>query len=180
LSRQRAVSRPTLVIRLLGPDDVQAYRTLRVAVLSAHPSAFTSDARQERDRTLESYRARLDAARVDEGQFTLGAWEDATLIGAVSCERETRTQGRHVEHLVGMMVDSAYHGQGIGAALLHDCLTRTRAAPGVEMVTLSVTDGNAAAVHLYERAGFVRYGTLPRAIRVDGRYYAKHLMVLTL
>jgi len=110
----------------------------------------------------------------------LGAWDGAALVGAVSCERETRAQARHVGHLVGMMVASAQHGRGIGEALLQACVSRARAAPGLALLTLSVTDGNAAAIHLYERAGFQRYGTLPRAIRVDGRDHAKHLMVLTL
>jgi RimJ/RimL family protein N-acetyltransferase len=35
-------------------------------------------------------------------------------------------------------------------------------------------------VRLYERAGFTRYGTLPRAIRVAGRFFDKDLMVLNL
>lgn len=33
---------------------------------------------------------------------------------------------------------------------------------------------------LYERAGFVRYGTLARAIRVGGRFLDKHHMLLQL
>ena len=39
---------------------------------------------------------------------------------------------------------------------------------------------NAAAVHLYERAGFVRYGRLPKAILVAGAYHAKDQMTLDL
>jgi RimJ/RimL family protein N-acetyltransferase len=49
---------------------------------------------------------------------------------------------------------------------------------GVEMLTLSVTSDNSAAIRLYERAGFVRYGRLDRAIRVGATYYSKDLMVL--
>ena len=45
---------------------------------------------------------------------------------------------------------------------------------------LEIDPENDAAIRLYERAGFVCYGTLPRAICVDGTYYAKDQMVLTL
>jgi hypothetical protein len=45
---------------------------------------------------------------------------------------------------------------------------------------LTVTASNAGAVRVYERAGFVRYGSLPRAIKVGEHYHAKDQMVLTL
>ena len=71
-------------------------------------------------------------------------------------------------------------GQGVGRALLDALLARASADDELHQLTLSVTASNAAAVRLYERAGFVRYGTLPRAIRVGGRYFDKQLMQLTL
>lgn len=52
-----------------------------------------------------------------------------------------------------------------------------RQLPGLEQVGLSVTASNARAAALYEHAGFVRYGLLPRAIKIDGRYHDKALMV---
>ena len=59
-------------------------------------------------------------------------------------------------------------------------LERDLAAHGLVMLTLTVTAGNAPAVHLYERAGFRRYGRLERAICVDGVYHAKDQRVLAL
>ena len=53
-----------------------------------------------------------------------------------------------------------------------------RARTRVEQVHLAVTANNAAAVALYEHLGFVRYGTEPRALRVNGRDLDEHLMVL--
>ena len=55
-----------------------------------------------------------------------------------------------------------------------------RGIPAVERSNGSVTAGNSAAVHLYESAGFTRYGSLPRAIRIGERFLDKQLMQLNL
>jgi len=44
----------------------------------------------------------------------------------------------------------------------------------------TVTAGNASAVQLYERLGFVRYGTLRRALRIGTEYHDKLHMALML
>jgi ribosomal protein S18 acetylase RimI-like enzyme len=167
-------------IRPLRPDDLADYKELRDTMLAAHPSAFTSDPTESRQRTPDSYRARLGLGHDDSGQFTLGAWVGADLQGTISCERDARIKVRHIGHLVGMMVRDAAQGRGIGRALLAECIARARRAEGLEMLTLTVTAGNGPAVALYEGFGFVRYGSLPRAIRVDGQYHAKDQMMLAL
>jgi len=50
----------------------------------------------------------------------------------------------------------------------------------VEQILLTVTQGNNAAIALYERSGFVTYGVEPRACRDDDGYSDKVLMVLRL
>lgn len=170
----------SIAIRRIGEADLIAYKALRDTVLAAHPSAFTSDAEESRARSAESYRGRLGLDRPEDGDFTLGAWQAAGLVGAISCEREQRHKARHVAHLVGMMVLDQAQGRGVGRALLVECLRQARQCEGLEMLTLSVTAGNLSAVGLYERLGFVRYGTLPRAIKVAGHYHAKDQMMLVL
>ena len=169
---------PAFTIRRLVPADLAAYKALRDDMLARHPESFTSDPAP--DRAPESYIARLGLHSLEGGEFTLGALQRGELIGAVSCERDVRSKVRHIGHIIGMMVRPAAQGAGVGRALLDGCIAQARAADGLVMLTLTVTAGNAAAVHLYERAGFVRYGHLPRAIRVDGVYHAKDQMTLSL
>lgn len=169
-----------VAIRRLAPPELAAYKALRDAMLAAHPEAFTSDATTERDRNADSYLSRLGIDRIDGGQFTLGAWQGGQLVGAVGCERDLRVKVRHVAHLIGMMVRTEARQTGIGQALLQACLAAARSAEGIMMLTLNVTASNAAAIRLYERAGFTRYGSLAGAIRVDGVPHAKDHMVLTL
>ena len=167
-----------IVIRMLGPADLGAYKTLRDLLLASYPEAFTSDASIERQRAPETYLARLAGVSGNGFPFTLAAWRGNRLVGAVSGERDPRAKVRHIARLVGMMVDPAARGAGIGGALLAACIDTVRSREGIEMLTLSVTSDNAAAVHLYERAGFVRYGRLDRAIRIGKAYHSKDLMVL--
>jgi ribosomal protein S18 acetylase RimI-like enzyme len=164
----------------LRPRDLPAYRALRERMLREHPTAFTSDAAEEGATPTRALRQRLSAGRGHDAGYTLGAWCGTQLVGAVTCERESRVKARHRADLMGMMVTPECQGQGLGTALLQACLARARATEGLELLTLSVTEGNAAALHLYTGVGFRRYGTLARAIRVDGRHYDKHLMVLEL
>ncbi|MEP6875634.1 MAG: N-acetyltransferase [Burkholderiales bacterium] len=167
-----------VTIRRLVPADLAAYKALRDEMLAAHPESFSSDPAPER--APDSYLSRLGLQRSEGGEFTLGAWQFGQLVGAVSCERDPRTKVRHIGHVIGMMVQSETQGLGIGRALLEACIAQARAADGLVMLTLTVTAGNAAAVRIYERAGFVRYGSLPRAIVVDGVYHAKDQMTLSL
>ena len=169
-----------LLIRPLVMDDLPQYKLLRDEMLALHPEAFTSDAASERARPASAYANRVGADRPEGGQFTLGAWHADQLVGAVSCEREPRVKVRHVAHLTGLMVRPQDRGQGIGRMLLVACIERVRSVRGLEMLTLSVTTSNTFAAALYARAGFRRYGTLPRALKVDGAYHDKDLMVLEL
>ena len=167
-------------IRRLVPADLADYKELRDAMLAAYPQAFSSDAAEGRSRTPESYRSRLGLERPEGGEFTLGAWQGPRLIGAIGCERDMRVKVRHIGHIVGMMVRGETQGRGVGRALLDGCLAEARRAEGLAMLTLSVTAGNDPAIRLYERTGFSRYGSLPRAIFVGGQYHAKDQMVLAL
>jgi len=167
-------------LRALGPDDLPAYKALRDAMLDAHPDAFTSDAATEAQRSIDSYRSRLGDGADDCGHFTIGAFLDGQLVGALSCERDDRLKVRHIGHIVGMMVAPPARGQGVGAALLRESIARARRVPGLELLTLSVTASNEVARCLYVGAGFHSYGRLEHAIKLGHDYHAKELMVLAL
>jgi ribosomal protein S18 acetylase RimI-like enzyme len=168
------------LIRLLAADDLPAYKALRDEMLALHPEAFTSDAPTERARPAAAYMPRLGIDRPDGGQFALGAWQADALVGALSCERDMRLKVRHIGHVIGMMVRPEMRGHGVGRALLAACIDRARDVAGIEMLTLTVTSTNLAAVALYEGAGFRRYGRLEHAMKLGDTYHDKDLMVLHL
>jgi RimJ/RimL family protein N-acetyltransferase len=171
---------PDLAVRALRSSDLDAYKALRDHALAHHEEAFTSDAVTEARRSAASYAQRLGLGGDDGGSFTLGAFSGDRLVGAVTCERDPRSKVRHIGHVVGMMVHADVQQRGVGAAMLDALIERAAADQDLHQLTLTVTVGNAAAERLYARAGFVSYGTLPRAIRVGGRFFDKHHMVLNL
>ncbi|MDI4632163.1 GNAT family N-acetyltransferase [Pelomonas sp. V22] len=164
-------------IRVMREDDLTQYKQLRDAMLAGFEEAFTSDAETERSRTADSYRNRLGMAAGGHNLFTLTAWLGERMVGAISAEFDPRAKVRHVAHIVGMMVLPELQGLGLGRALLAQALEMLEGEPVLEQVTLSVSAGHAAAVALYARCGFRRYGRLENALKLpDGRYVDKDLM----
>lgn len=186
---ERAWPACTARIRRLEPADLGAYKLLRDEALRRHPEAFTSDHKTEQDRSPESYIGRLGRGDPLGGSFLLGAFDPdgnggEKLVGSVGLERETRAKTRHIAWLIAMMVLPGCTRRGIGSALVAGCIEEARAASGLQMIVLSVTASSTEVVRLYERAGFTRYGLLPRAVRiVEGRrehYFDKAQMLLVL
>ena len=162
-------------IRRLDPQDAPDYQAVRVRALWEYPDAFTSSYEEDIDKPIEAAEKRLG----DTNRMFWGAFVDGHLCGMVGLERETRTKNRHKAHVVGMYVMPEQAGGGIARALLDALLAQARES-GVEVLVLTVTQGNKPAQVLYESVGFHSFGVEPRAIKVDGRYHAKNHMVLEL
>jgi GNAT superfamily N-acetyltransferase len=60
---------------------------------------------------------------------------------------------------LGLGVADAWHGHGLGGALIDTVLGYTRAAGHPAIYLIAVKD-NAVAIHLYESRGFVAYGEM--------------------
>lgn len=166
-----------LTVRRLVPADAPAYRALRLRGLQAHAEAFTSSYMEESARPRTVTEKRLAS---DSGDMIWGAFADDVLAGVVGLAREPRAKNRHKAVLFGMYVAAEHGGRGVGTALLRHVIGEARRQPGLEQLILTVTDTNAGARTLYEKAGFRSFGTEPRAIRVGDRYYGKNHMILVL
>jgi RimJ/RimL family protein N-acetyltransferase len=162
-------------IRRLAPSDAPAFRTLRLRALWEFPQAFTSSYEEDEKLPIEASEKRL----ASQLQKFWGAFEGAELCGMVGLERQPRAKNRHKAAVVGMYVVHEQMGRGIGGALLKALVEDARASR-LELLVLTVTEGDSAALRLYERCGFRSFGIEPHAIKVDDRTYAKNHMYLTL
>jgi GNAT superfamily N-acetyltransferase len=162
-------------IRRLGPSDASAYRTLRLRALWEFPQAFTSSYEEAEKMPLADSEKRMSS---QNGKFW-GAFDGNELCGMVGLECEPRAKNRHKGRVVGMYVAQEQMGRGIGGALMRALIDDARMA-GLELLVLTVTEGEGSAGRLYRRSGFRSFGIEPRAIKVDGRAYAKNHMYLEL
>lgn len=176
--RGAAVGHPPIVVRVLGAADVAPYRTLMLHAYAAAPDAFTSTPEERAAEPEAWWLARLQHPQGLSQVF--GAFTADALVGTVAVEYADRAKTRHKAHLVGMYVDTPARGRGAGRALVSAALAAARARPGVQVVTLTVTEGNAAALQLYTGCDFQPFGTEPMAVVASDGFKAKVHMWLAL
>ena len=137
-----------------------------------HPDAFTSSAAERAALPPAWWEKRL-APGDNAADVVLGAFIDATLAGVVGLSFETRTKARHKATLFGMYVPPSSRHAGLGRTLVDAALAHAAARPGIAIVQLTVTAGNTSAQTLYERCGFIPFGTEPYAVALGGGFVSK-------
>ncbi len=169
---------PSVHVARLTAADAPRYRALMLHAYDAAADAFTSTA-EERAAQPEAWWARR-IADPDSLSIAFGAFAGSELAGTVTIEFQARAKTRHKAHLIGMFVSEALRGQGAGRALVRAALDAAASRPGVLVVTLTVTEGNAPAIALYESCGFRTFGIEPMAIATRGGFKSKVHMWLPL
>jgi GNAT superfamily N-acetyltransferase len=155
-------------IRTLNPDDVAAYRQLRLEALRDCPEAFATDLSEEESLPIEEFAKRLQN---NAPGVTLGAFEGGQLVGIGTLLKGTRLRQRFRATIVGMYVAPAWRKCGLARKLLAACIQHARTLPAVEEVTLCITVGNEPARRVYLAFGFQPEYIEPRCFQYAGRYY---------
>ena len=158
--------------RRLGADDALSYRDIRLEGLKTEPASFGSDYAREAGRTEAEWASQLDT------NFTFGVFEGSDLVGIATFVPERMEKVKHRAHVVGVYVKERARGQGASRALFERLIEGARRE--VVQLHLVVTMHNERARRFYEHFGFTIYGTDPRGLHVEGRYYDDYLMVLRL
>jgi len=160
------------LVRRLVPSDVASYRALMLEAYAQAPEAFTSSSAERERMPLEWWAARISDA-ADARELVCGAFLGDELVGAAGLGFEQRERTRHKATLFGMYVRPAARGGGIARAIVHAILRHARQSPLTELVQLTVSESNVAALRLYARCGFVPFGREPFAVKLGERYITK-------
>jgi ribosomal protein S18 acetylase RimI-like enzyme len=153
---------------LLGPEEIEAIRRVRLEGLKNHPENFGADHDHEASQPLEWWLRRMGGGK------SFGVWIDGELAGLAVFVRQNEKKHAHQGGIGAVYVRPQYRGRGVGDALMK--ATLEEAAKHVEHLTLTVTESNAVAIRLYERNGFTIVGRMPASIRVDGTDYDELVM----
>lgn len=162
----------------LEVSDVPRYKALMLHAYTAAADAFTSTPEERAAEPDSWWVSRLSDPKGLSQSF--GAFVEGELAGTVTLEFSAKPKTKHKAHVVGMFVMESARGLGAGKALVHAALAAAAKRPGVRVVTLTVTEGNAPAMGLYQACGFKPFGVEPMAIATPGGFKSKVHMWLEL
>jgi ribosomal protein S18 acetylase RimI-like enzyme len=171
-------SNQRIEIRLLTPDDVEAYWHLRLEMLVTEPEAFGSSPEAHRELSMEEVRTRISI--VPENKFVAGAFSDGRLVGAVGFVRMSGLKERHKGRIWGVYLKPQLRHRGIGRAMIAKVLEHAAKINGLEQIQLQVATAQAAAIAMYHSVGFISFACERRALKVGDRYIDEDYMVLWL
>ncbi|KXT75872.1 GNAT family N-acetyltransferase [Streptococcus sp. DD12] len=98
------------------------------------------------------------------GQFCLVACLGKRVIGLCHLSRDQDPMLAHIGDLF-LVVDEDFWGQGLGQALLETVIDWAVHTPELAKLCLTVQARNQAAIHIYEKNGFVIEGKHPLGVK---------------
>ena len=166
-------------IRQALPSDARGYINLIRSILREQPPVDTPYAPDEFDPPVQRIRDRIIEVNDSDNSVFLIAEASGRTIGALTCGGGSLKADRHMTAL-GIYVAKAWRDRGVGSALMKACVEWAQASPVVERVELEVFAGNARAIHVYEKFGFVHEGVKRRLYYQNGSPVDMAIMALLL
>jgi GNAT superfamily N-acetyltransferase len=134
---------PMITLDVVGADDWERWRDLRLSALAEAPEAFCSSLRDWEHQSERAWRDRL--TNVSTNLIAVLEGEDAGMVSAEASDNEVE--------LIGMWVAPFARGRGVGDELVRAVINWSLPHQGSKL-TLRVLKGNDRAATLYLRHGF--------------------------
>jgi RimJ/RimL family protein N-acetyltransferase len=173
----------------LTSADAPRLQALRAEALVTDPWAFGATPDEDSFRAADFARATLAdpqhaffaVEHPDRGRHHRdGPPALAPLIAMAIITRAPRSRQSHTAVIWGIYTTPGFRRRGLSRALVNACITHAPTWPGVERITLSVSDRTPNARALYESLGFITWGTEPDCVRIGPDSAAEHQMHLRL
>lgn len=127
--------------------------------------------------TAEAEAAYLAGIENSKDSVMLLAKQDGRIIGCASLSRLPRRMKHRGEFSVSVLKE--YWNRGVGRKLTERIIDFAR-ENDFSVIDLQVRSDNAAAIHLYEKLGFVKIGTHSSFFEIDGEQVPVDYMYLSI
>lgn len=168
-----------MIIRPITNKDAESFFDMMCILDNETPfMMYEPGERKEKTADISGLRSKIDAT-VSGGDLLLIAEEDdKKIVGYIWAERGKLNRILHTTYIV-VGIREAYRNQGIGTEFFKR-LDEWARKNGIVRLELTVECANTAAIHLYEKSGFVIEGRRMKSMKlgnefVDEFYMAKLL-----
>lgn len=175
--RSLTLLRGKVLIREANPMDAIPFRELRLGALLDSPIAFTADYQKNLNQPPKYWEDMLTMHPEESTIFLVT--HEGNLIGMTGIARGSSPKTRHGAWIWGVYVKPEWRGSHIAEELIKSCFEWAKMRK-VVVAKLGVSAVNQPAIRCYERCGFKTFGTEPRAIFYEGKYYDEYLMSCSL
>lgn len=162
-----------ITVRLLGANDAERFKSLRILAAKNFPKSVWPTPEEEMARSIAQT---ADRIRETPTQAVFGAFDGAMLAGITGIRRESLQKISHKAMVWGVFVHPSYRGQGVAQALLAAATAHASDKWHSVQLMLCVNAENEVAKRLYASQGFQTFGLEPRAMQVNGVFYAEEHM----
>ena len=126
--------------------------------------------------TSEEMEVFLNKQASSDNQITLLAFLNDEIAGLVNITADQRKRVRHIGDLF-IVIGKKYWNNGLGSLLLEEAIEWAQASGILCRLQLTVQTRNQAAVHLYQKHGFVIEGRQERGAYIEeGKFIDVYLM----
>lgn len=155
-------------VKKLDPDHWYIYKNLRLSALKNDPQAFIGIHEEKLKVGDEVWKNQFER----EHTRILFIFENSQAVGMAGYDINHHTRNSHVANIYYVYIHPDYRRQGLGSQLLaHTIEDIKKIHPQVIKLKLEVSSAQLGAIHMYEKAGFVRCGTYKMEIHLHEEYY---------
>ena len=118
----------------------------------------------------------IDKQAQSENQITLLAFLNDELAGIINVTADQRPRVRHIGDIF-LGIKKNFWGSGLGSILMEEAIEWAKTSGVIRRLQLTVQKRNLAAIHLYEKMGFVTEGLQERGACIErGEFLDVYLM----
>ena len=118
----------------------------------------------------------IDKQAQSENQITLLAFLNDELAGIINITADQRPRVRHIGDIF-LGIKKYFWGSGLGSILMEEAIEWAESSGVIRRLQLTVQKRNLAAIHLYEKMGFITEGLQERGACIErGEFLDVYLM----